>query len=190
MKFDHFSDAELLDLYKSGKDEKWLGALLNRYSLLVFGVCIKYLRNHTDAEDATQQVFEKVLQEIPKYEIPYFKSWLYSVAKNYCLMQLRGKSTKPHVISEIPENIPGDPSSEKELMIREWLMEERLQMLKNSISALNKEQSLCIDLFYIQKLSYHEIEQKTGMSFKEVKSHIQNGKRNLKRLLEQNNSLS
>ena len=106
------------------------------------------------------------------------------------LKTIRRRSSKPNIIADIPENIPAEPSSEKEIMISEWMLEERLHMLKNSLAKLNYEQSLCIELFYLQQLSYHEIEQKTGMSFKEVKSHIQNGKRNLKKLLEHINSPS
>lgn len=175
----------LLDQYRSTHDLQWLGILLERYSLLVFGVCLKYLRNKTDAEDATQQIFEKVIQEVPRYEIPYFKSWLYSVAKNHCLMQLRRRSSKPHITDELPEELGSDQETDRELKIKEWMLEEQIQHLRDAISQLNKEQAVCIDLFYLQKISYHEIEQRTGMSFKEVKSHIQNGKRNLRKMLEQ-----
>jgi len=84
-----YTDTELLQQYRKTADSQWLGSLFERYSLLVFGVCMKYLRNATDAQDATQHVFEKALGEVGKYEIPFFKSWIYSVAKNHCLMQLR-----------------------------------------------------------------------------------------------------
>jgi len=144
---EQYSDANLLDLYKKNKDTKWLGFLFERYALLVFGVCMKYLKQVNDAQDATQQVFEKAFSEIQKYEVVYFKSWIYSIAKNHCLMQLRGKE---HALQEI-----------------------------------SHDQKICIELFYFQKLSYKEIEQKTGYSFQQVKSHIQNGKRNLRIILEQ-----
>jgi len=137
-----------LDLYKKNKDTKWLGFLFERYALLVFGVCMKYLKQVNDAQDATQQVFEKAFSEIQKYEVVYFKSWIYSIAKNHCLMQLRGKEHQ-------------------------------------ALQEISHDQKICIELFYFQKLSYKEIEQKTGYSFQQVKSHIQNGKRNLRIILEQ-----
>ena len=75
--FDHFTDQELLDRYRNDQDNKWLEVLLPRYTLLVFGLCMKYLKQESDSKDAVQQVFIKVIAEIPKYKIDYFKSWLH-----------------------------------------------------------------------------------------------------------------
>ena len=186
---DQHTDKELLDHFKKTTDTQWLGILFERYTLLVFGVCMKYLKNAADAQDATQQVFEKVMPEIKKYDIPYFKSWIYSVARNYCLMQLRSRSSRPSITDEIPDSIGTNDESEQKLILDEYLLEEKLNQLNESLKQLTKEQAACIDLFYLQKNSYHEIQEKTGLSFKEVKSHIQNGKRKLKLLLEKNKSL-
>lgn len=185
---DQYSDKELLDHFKKTTDTQWLGILFERYSLLVFGVCMKYLKNAADAQDAAQQVFEKVIPEVTKYDIPYFKSWIYSVARNYCLMQLRGRSARPTITDEIPDSIGANDESEQKLILDEYVLEEKLHQLTESLKQLTKEQAVCIDLFYLQKLSYHEIQEKTGFSFNEVKSHIQNGKRKLKLLLEKKTS--
>lgn len=179
-----YSDTELLLHFKKTADSKWIGLLFERYSLLVFGVCMKYLRNATDAQDAAQQVFEKALGEIGKYDIPYFKSWIYSVAKNHCLMQLRGRNTKPSTTDELPEDSSSDLLTEHELQMREILLAEKSDQLAAALEQLCQEQKTCIKLFYLEKRSYHEIENITGFSFPQVKSHIQNGKRNLKTILE------
>ena len=178
------TDSELLELYKKTSDSKYLGNLLNRYSLLVFGVCMKYLKDAQNAEDATQQVFEKVISEVKKYEIPYFKSWLYSVAKNQCLMQLRKSPNKPTFSDKEIENIDIGIEDEQDLLVKEYLYQDSISLLKEALQKLNKEQELCIRLFYLEKFSYREIENKTGLSFQQIKSHIQNGKRNLRILLE------
>jgi RNA polymerase sigma-70 factor (ECF subfamily) len=178
------TDSELLELYKKTSDSKYLGTLLNRYSLLVFGVCMKYLKDAQNAEDATQQVFEKVINEVKKYEIPYFKSWLYSVAKNQCLMQLRKSPNKPTFSDKEIEDIDIHAEEEQDLLVKEYLYEDSISLLKEALQKLNKEQELCIRLFYLEKFSYREIENKTGFSFQQIKSHIQNGKRNLRILLE------
>jgi len=60
-----------------------------------------------------------------------------------------------------------------------------LQQLPNAISNLNTEQRLCINLFYLKEKCYEEISMQTGYSLKQVKSYIQNGKRNLKIYLSQ-----
>jgi RNA polymerase sigma factor (sigma-70 family) len=179
-----YTDTELLQHFRKTADSQWLGWLFERYSLLVFGVCMKYLRNATDAQDATQHVFEKALVEVGKYEIPFFKSWIYSVAKNHCLMQLRSKNSKPGTTDELPEETITELLTDQELKMRELLMEEQSHQLKAALHELNPEQRICVDMFYLEKLSYHEIETKTGFSFAQVKSHIQNGKRNLRIILE------
>lgn len=179
-----YSDAELLQQFRKTADSKWLGWLFERYSLLVFGVCMKYLRNATDAQDATQHVFEKALGEVGKYEIPFFKSWIYSVAKNHCLMQIRSRNSKPGTTDELPEEASAELLTDQELKIKELLMEEQSHHLKAALHELNPEQRICVEMFYLEKSSYHEIETRTGFSFSQVKSHIQNGKRNLRIILE------
>lgn len=178
------TDAELLTLFKKTTQNQYLGELLERYSLLVFGVCIKYLKDQTSAQDATQQVFEKVIKEVVKYEIPYFKSWLYSVAKNQCLMQLRNSSTKIQYTAQEIDEMELTAEDDSGLKLREYLLQDKLEILHESLQNLNKDQSICIDLFYLQKLSYREIENKTGLTFQQIKSNIQNGKRNLRLMLE------
>lgn len=182
---EQYSDATLLDLYKKDKDTKWLGYLFERYSLLVFGVCMKYLKQVNDAKDATQQVFEKAFVEINKYEVTYFKSWIYSIAKNHCLMQLRGKGHQTVFMDALPEELVEDLSPIDLFDSKENLLEKQIENLGEAIEHLNQEQKTCIELFYLQKLSYRDIEEKTGLNFQQVKSHIQNGKRNLRIFLEQ-----
>ena len=182
---EQYSDATLLDLYKKDKDTKWIGHLFDRYTLLVLGVCMKYLKQVNDAKDATQQVFEKAFIEINKYEVTYFKSWIYSIARNHCLMQLRSKSHQPVFMEELPEDL-GEHFITQELFdSKEDIHEKQIENLSDAIQHLNEEQKTCVELFYLQKLSYREIEEKTGFSFQQVKSHIQNGKRNLRIYLEQ-----
>jgi RNA polymerase sigma factor (sigma-70 family) len=143
---------------------------------------MKYLRNHEDARDAAVDVFEQLLIKLRKHEVSNFKSWLYSVAKNHCLMKLR--KGKNHV--ELQENMVEIVESLPELHQQEEAgKEEQLKKLEESIPLLNQEQRTCIELFYLKERSYQEIMEQTGFSFKEVKSYIQNGKRNLKNTLMQ-----
>lgn len=176
-------DHILLQHYRETGDTNALGVLLKRYSLLVFGVCMKYLKNSADAKDATQQIFEKVIREVPKYEIPYFKSWIYSVSRNHCLMAIRTGSSKPRKVDELPEEIESSDLTIQEIRSIELEKSQRESLLMEALNDLNKDQYDCIRLFYFDKHSYQEIQEKTGLSFQQVKSHIQNGKRNLKIIL-------
>jgi RNA polymerase sigma factor (sigma-70 family) len=176
--YDHIGDLELLELYYSDKDLKWVGILLERYTLLLFGVCMKYLKDENEAKDCVQQVFLKVLTEVPKYRIDYFKSWLYMVAKNHCLMKLREKGKNE--IKELEDNYFYHEEPNSKL----YENEVAYDLLEESINELSEEQRQCVILFYLKKCSYQQITQKTGFNAMQVKSYIQNGKRNLKMILE------
>jgi len=179
-KINHIDDKELLNRFYSDHNNEWLGELLPRYTLLLFGVCMKYLKNEEDAKDCVQQIFLKAINELHKYKVEYFKSWIYMIAKNHCLMKLRDKGKYSVEINEKIAATP-DTSEDKNLLIEK---DNTLNNVQNALQQLNAEQQLCVTLFYLQKKSYTEIAAKTGFSMMQVKSNIQNGKRNLKLLLE------
>ena len=172
-------DQELLTRFYNDGDNKWLGLLLQRYTLLLFGVCMKYLKNEEEAKDAVQQVFEKSIKELGKYKVDYFKSWIYMVAKNHCLMQLRDKGKLPKELKEQMLTTPADDINHTE----HWQKDQLLEQLRMAVSELIPEQRLCIEQFYLEKKSYTDIATGTGFTLMQVKSYIQNGKRNLKMVL-------
>ena len=176
----HISDQELLEKFYADRDNQWLGILLERYTLLLLGVCMKYLKNEELARDSVQQIFLKAITELQKYRVEYFKSWIYMVAKNHCLMQLRDKPGKNTI--EVKESIPAaaDETDKESLLLNEKTYEYMSEALKE----LNADQQLCVTLFYMEKKSYHQITEQTGYSMMQVKSHIQNGKRNMRLLIE------
>ena len=178
-KYDHISDNELLEFYYADGNQDWIGILLQRYTLLLLGVCMKYLKDETEAKDCVQQIFLKVLTEVPKYKIDYFKSWLYMVAKNHSLMRLRDKGAKG--VKELTENDVTDAETDKHEVLQN---EITYDLLEEAVDELNEEQKVCINLFYLQKQSYQQITERTGYNMMQVKSYIQNGKRNLKIILE------
>lgn len=172
-------DQELLRVYHEEKDNFFLGVLLERYTMLIFGVSMKYLKNEEDAKDAVQQIFLKVAGELQKYKVAYFKSWLYMVTRNHCLMQLRNKNLgKVHEL-KTEMAAPADDTALIQKFEREILLENLHGALKN----LAEGQRTCLTLFYLERKSYQEITEITGMDLLQVKSHIQNGKRNLKILV-------
>lgn len=173
-------DKELLEYFYADKDNEWLGVLLQRYTLLLFGVCMKYLKNEEEAKDAVQQVFLKVLSELHKYKVDYFKSWVYMVARNHCLMKLRDKGK---YTQELNEKVLAAPQEAVD-MLAIADKEKKLDLMAAALLQLNKEQQQCVSLFYLEKKSYQQIAAATGYSLMQVKSHIQNGKRNLKLQLE------
>jgi RNA polymerase sigma factor (sigma-70 family) len=180
-KYRHLSDQELLAKFNQDHDNEWLGILLQRYTLLLLGVCMKYLQEEDEAKDAVQQVFLKVIQELYKYKVDYFKSWLYMVAKNHCLMKLREKNGKaPVSLTEKAELLQDTGTNTQELLLNDLT----LNLMEESLQELNAEQKQCVTLFYLEKKSYQDVAEITGYNLLQVKSYIQNGKRNLKILIE------
>lgn len=166
------TDENLLARYQAGGDGKLLGILLQRYTLLLLGVAMKYLKDKTLAEDAVQQVFMKTLTNLPRKEIRNFKGWLYILIRNHCLQYL--KHEKHHIeIDKVQLTEEHGPGTN----------EYTEQDIYKAMELLPEEQKDSVVLFYIKRMTYQEIMERTGYSFMQVKSYIQNGKRNLKNYL-------
>ncbi|MBL0182003.1 MAG: sigma-70 family RNA polymerase sigma factor [Chitinophagaceae bacterium] len=181
-RYDTISDAELLKRFYADGNNEWLGILLERYTMLLLGVSMKYLKNEEEAKDAVQQVFLKAINELHKYKVEYFKSWVYMIAKNHCLMQLRNKGRFSGEIDERTMAVDDGHEAKNDHIEKD----RALTSMAAALLQLNKEQQLCVTLFYLEKKSYQEIAQQTSYSLMQVKSHIQNGKRNLKIIMERN----
>jgi RNA polymerase sigma factor (sigma-70 family) len=177
-RFAHITDNELLERFYIDRKNEWLGILLQRYTLLLLGTCMKYLKNEEEAKDCVQQIFLKAITELHKYKVDYFKSWIYMVARNHCLMKLRDKNVIVSV--EDRHSLPADEDGLMEAADKD----KTLNLLEASLDELSNEQKTCVTLFYLQKKSYQQIVEETGFTMMQVKSHIQNGKRNLKLLVE------
>ncbi len=176
------SDLELIELYKeSGELAHW-GKLYSRYTSLVYGVCLKYLKDRDEAKDAVMQLFEKLITTLLNHEVENFKSWLYVTARNHCLMQLRSQKGK-----RMEEFSPRLMENQFLLHLEEEPeMEQNLTKLERCIATLVDDQQQCVRLFYLQEKCYKDITGLTGFDLNKVKSFIQNGKRNLKICMERN----
>lgn len=181
-KYKDYSDNELINIFLESGSNSPLGELYKRYGHLVLGLCFKYFKNKDEAEDAVMSIFSQLMVDLKKHKVDYFKSWLYTYSKNYCLMQLRKKQSQLKKELEIKENeiFLMDYNSVEHLNEKE----SQISLMQVTLNELNKEQKVCLELFYLNNKSYAEIEKITGFSNNEVKSFIQNGKRNLKLKME------
>ena len=190
-KYNQYSDNELITEYQNTQNNVFVGILYKRYAHLVLGLSLKYLKDEDEAKDAVMQIFEKLMKDLLKHKIEYFKSWLYTFSKNHCLMIIRTKQSK--LKKEIDLQIHADSFMETENVLhlnKEKDKEQQYALLERAINELNEDQRRCIDLFYLKDKSYNEISDITGYTLNEVKSFIQNGKRNLKIKLERNSEQS
>jgi RNA polymerase sigma factor (sigma-70 family) len=173
-------DVEWVADYKKLGDLTILGKLYQQYMPLVYGVCLKYFKDEEKSKDAVMEIFEELIQKLKVYEVANFKSWLYVLSKNYCLMQLRKKQKHDDIsiddsFVELTTLSHHDDSEQKE-----WY----LTAMEKCLQSLTEEQKTSINLFYLQQQCYTEVAKNTGFDLKKVKSYIQNGKRNLKICIE------
>ena len=174
------TDTELVNLYKESEDLSVLGELYQRYMELVYGVCLKYLKEPEAAKDAVMQIFEELVSKLKKHNVDNFRGWLHQLAKNHCLMQLRTPRNLKTVefktdIMQYEENVHLNGVFEKE---------ETFKKLEYCMGTLINEQKTAIRLFYQEAKCYNEIVEITGKEWNQVRSLIQNGRRNLKICME------
>ena len=176
------TDEALLDAFKQNADQQMLAQLYLRYTDLVYGVCLKYLKNAETAKDAVMNIYQELLTKLQTHEVDNFKSWLYVVAKNHCLMQLR-KEKKMITVEFTSAVMQSEDFTHLDSVLEK---ENELKKLEFCIENLPGEQKQSIRLFYLENKCYNEIVDTTGFDWNKVRSLIQNGRRNLKICMEKN----
>lgn len=173
-------DVSLLETYRKTGDLSVLGDLYERHAEMVYYVCLRYLESTERSQDAVMDIFELLIHKVGKQDINDFPRWLYVVAKNHCLMALRAQKKVVEIsldeFVKLPEELhPYEQASAKE---------EQLIAMENCLEKLPEKQQRSVRLFFLEEKCYKEISESTGFSLNEVKSYIQNGKRNLKNCME------
>ena len=177
-----YTEQQLLIDYRKTGDLQLLGKLYEPYMPLVYGLCLKYFKDEAKSEDAVMQIFESLITKLRTHEVTHFKSWLYALARNHCLMDLRANSRMKTV--DIDVHIVESDTFLHHNNGENTMPEEQLVFMESCLAELNMEQQRCVELFYLKQKCYKEIVEITGYELNKVKSHIQNGKRNLKICIE------
>lgn len=176
-------DLELVRHYRRSGDAELVGRLFERHTDMVYLVCQRYLNDEEESKDATMQVFEQLLTALRRHDVTNFKPWLHSLTKNHCLQLLRTKRLRDKTAHALPK-----PEAAKHTAVLAQAHEQDLQRLEEGLLHLPPLQRTCIELFYFQQKSYQEIVALTGCELKQVKSYIQNGRRNLKIYIDKNHA--
>jgi len=196
----NISDEDLFRQYQRTKEGYYIGELYKRYSHLIFGLCLKYTKDRDASQDMVMTIFEQLMQKLPTIEVNSFNKWIYIYARNICVSELRKQNVQQNVEEEVLEEVKhrltenvienegytklNNHRVDKELAIESKQVKEKA-VLEKAMKKLNKEQRRCVQLFFLEKRSYRQIVDDTKYSLKEVKSHLQNGKRNLKKMMSQ-----
>lgn len=175
------SDEFLIKQFKDTGRIEHLTDLYSKYIELVFGVCLKYLKNEDDSKDAVMDIYEKLISKLKTHDVEYFKSWLYILTKNHCLGELRKKKRLAEHEVDFKRSLNGETIFQP---FSPNLKETQLIKMEHCIQHLIENQKLCITKFYLEKQSYKDIAEQLSMSWSRVRSLIQNGRRNLKICIE------
>ena len=174
------SDGELVQQYRRTGDLSVLGELYQRYMDLLYGVCLKYLNEPEDAKDAVLSIFEELVTKLQKHEVENFKAWVYQLAKNHCLMRLRSEKGR----TTVKMDLAVVQSEENGHLEEVFQKETQLKGLEYCLEQLNGDQRQAVELFYLQGKCYQEIAAMSGLDWAQVRSFIQNGRRNLKNCMD------
>jgi len=180
------SDRQLIDDYLSSGKLDSLGLLYGRYIDLVYGVCLKYFKNREKSKDAVMDIFEKLVTELERHKVENFRSWLYVLAKNYCLMELRSSKKEINKVINIEDHAYMFMENDFQMHPVDASDINNDEVLEKCIEQLKEAQKKCIRLFYYENKCYREIAGLLEMDERKVKSHLQNAKRNLKICMEKN----
>ncbi len=184
-KKEYNSDEELLKQYKQSGNKELFADLFKKHVSVVYGTCLFYLQDKDEAQDATMQLFEKLILDINNREIDNFKGWLSFVVRNHCISLIRKNKSQSKNIKSYYEFEFETPDYEQEEKINSVSDDILLEKMKDCLPKLKETQRICVELFYLKNKSYQDIANETNFSLNEIKSYIQNGKRNLKLLIEE-----
>ncbi len=184
------TDEDIARQYYITGNKNLVGDLFEKHVKTVFGVCLFYFKDTAQAKDMVMQIFEKLLTELKKTEVKNFKAWLSFVVRNYCISELRKTKNKYFVNENYLDFEINTATLLEEEKIESVNDDLLLQFMNECLPLLKENQKRCVELFYLQNQSYQQICDVTHFSLNEVKSYIQNGKRNLKLLIEQKQNLN
>jgi RNA polymerase sigma-70 factor (ECF subfamily) len=179
------ADEEILRLYKVSGITEYFGNLYNRYVPLLYGVCLKYLRDADKAGEAVRMLFEYLLFEIANYEVGDFRTWIYGVMKNYCVQLLQEEGCE---MIENPDQSANADDDEILYLLNDYDEndDEQKETLRFYLKQLPVQQRIAIIRFFIEEMSYADITSSTRYNLAQVKNHIREGKHNLNICMKKN----
>ncbi len=187
-----FEDAYLVKRTLEG-DTRAFEALVEKYKNMVFTISFRMLGNHSDAEDASQEVFLRLYNSLSKYNDNHkFSNWLYQITMNICRDELRKKKKTKNTISldePIKEEDGKDVSSFisdnynlPEKVVEENELRDRLEMAIQKLADDYKEPLV---LRYTRGLSYEDISSILKLPVGTVKIRIHRARKMIREMLRQ-----
>ena len=176
----HLSDQELMAIVQAG-DLSPASEIYDRYSGRIYNFAFRFLKNAEAAEDATQEVFVKMLKHANQFHgDAKLSTWLFSITANWCRDYLRKADNKAKEAEDVLIQLPAPSENAPDRNLEKREDELRVQ---RALSALTPEQREAILLSRYQGLSYAEIAQISGCSEGAVKTRVFRAMETLKKAL-------
>ena len=179
------TDEDLVAAYKTSGNKNVFSDLFKNHVNTIYGTCLFYLQDKDEAKDAVMNIFEKLLLDLKKNDIKNFKAWLSFVVRNHCISVIRKRNTTLKNVKSYYDYEYRETTYETELKVESVSDDKLIEYMQECLPKLKESQQKCIQLFYLKNLSYQQVSELTGYEINEVKSYIQNGKRKLKLLIEE-----
>src|SRR5436189_3369320 len=182
-------DAALMLRVKQG-DSRAFGELVDKYKQPVMNLVYRMLRDASEAEDLAQNVFIQVHRSAERYHVASkFSTWLFTIARNLCLNEIRRRSRHPAESMDVPHPEQEDQpwhqfQDTKTFSPPEQLLQGELEeKIQAALTELPENQRLAILLCRQDELSYEDIARVLGCSLSATKSLIHRGRETLKQKL-------
>jgi len=172
-------DSELVARYLAG-DRRAFDDLVRHYQRPIYHLAYRYLRSEADAKDLTQRTFLKVYGALPRFRAESsFRTWIYRIAINLCLNELRdrrrGESSSPDAIEQAPAPAPEIESLDAEA---------RGAWLRRAIASLPPKQRMVLELRIYDELPFREVAELVGSTENAAKVNFHHAVKRLRSLVE------
>lgn len=165
------SETELVTELLARRDGRIFEELYRRSRRKIFGVCFNLLGEAAAAEDACHDAYIRAWEKLDSLRGSDFTAWVRRIAANRCYDELRRR--RP---DELDENHP-EPATDHRID-RSVIARQELDRAIDVIASLEEHQRRVFLLRHIDHHSYEEISEATGFDAKQVKSYLQNARRN------------
>lgn len=171
-------DAELVARYLAG-DRRAFDDLVRHYQRPIYHLAYRYLRSEADAKDLTQRTFLKVYGALPRFRAESsFRTWIYRIAINLCLNELRdrrrGEASSPEAIEQAPAPAPEIESLDAEA---------RGAWLRRAIASLPPKQRMVLELRIYDELPFREVAELVGSTENAAKVNFHHAVKRLRSLV-------
>lgn len=170
-------EAVLVKRFRGERDGAAFDALYRRNRRMVYGTCLRYLRDREAAEDACHDVFLQAYQQFDSLRGDVFSPWVRRIAINHCLNRQRHAATRRRIEPTLVRDFDQGRADASHAAAA---ARDDLRIAAELVRGLSPKQRLVFLLRHVEQLAYDGIAEVTGLPFDEVRSALQNARRNFR----------